>query len=125
MHKELLQDKFFDVIECINIVEERFEKIKSAEDFITSKEGIELLDSISMRLQVIGEIINKINKSESELLNNYPQVAWADIIGMRNVISHAYMEIDNIIIYKSCKQEIPVLKKTIEKILITLNETKD
>jgi len=73
----------------------------------------------------IGEIITKIKKSELHLLNKYPEANWNDIIGLRNIISHAYFEIDHNIIYKTCLQDIPVLKETTEKILITLNETKD
>lgn len=72
MYKELLIDKFLDVIECIDIIESRFIEIKTPEDFVESVNGVEKLDSIAMRLQVIGEIIGKINKTESQLLNQYP-----------------------------------------------------
>ncbi len=74
MYKELLIDKFLDVIECIDIIESRFIEIKTPEDFVESANGVEKLDSIAMRLQVIGEIIGKINKTESQLLNQYPEV---------------------------------------------------
>jgi uncharacterized protein with HEPN domain len=125
MHKELLIDKFLDVIECIDIIGSRFIEIKNPEDFVESANGVEKLDSIAMRLQVIGEIIGKINKTESQLLNQYPEVKWEDIIGMRNVISHAYIEIDHNIIYKTCKTNLSVLKETVQKILIRLNESKE
>lgn len=82
MYKELLIDKFLDVVECIDIIESRFIDIKTPEDFVESANGVEKLDSIAMRLQVIGEIIGKINKTESQLLNLYPEVKWDDIIGM-------------------------------------------
>lgn len=72
MYKELLIDKFLDVVECIDIIESRFIEIKTPEDFVESANGVEKLDSIAMRLQVIGEIIGKINKTESQLLNQYP-----------------------------------------------------
>lgn len=125
MHKELLVDKFLDIIECIDIVEARFIEIKNPEDFVSSVKGVEKLDSISMRLQTIGEIVSKIYKKESALLEKYPQVKWNDIIGMRNVISHAYMEIDHNVIYKTCKTHLPVLKETIKSIISRLNESKD
>jgi uncharacterized protein with HEPN domain len=125
MHKELLVDKFLDIIECIDIVEARFIEINSPEDFVSSVKGVEKLDSISMRLQTIGEIVSKIYKKESALLEKYPQIKWNDIIGMRNVISHAYMEIDHNVIYKTCKTHLPVLKETINSIISRLNESKD
>jgi uncharacterized protein with HEPN domain len=125
MHKELLIDKFLDIIECIEIIETRTVEIKSAEEFVLTPQGVEKLDSIAMRLQVIGEIVGKINKTESELLNQYSGVRWEDIIGMRNVISHAYMETDHNIIYKTCKTHLPILKETIKSILNSINESKD
>lgn len=42
---------------------------------------------------------------------------------MRNVISHAYMEIDHNIIYKTCKTHLSVLKETVQKILTSINES--
>jgi uncharacterized protein with HEPN domain len=60
-----------------------------------------------------------------DLLEKYPQVKWKDIVGMRNVISHAYMEIDNNVFYKTCKIHLPVLKETIKSILNRLNESKE
>ena len=125
MHKELLVDNFLDIIECIDIVEARFIEINNPEDFVSSVKGVEKLDSISMRLQTIGEIVSKIYKKESTLLEKYPQVKWNDIVGMRNVISHAYMEIDHNIIYKTCKTHLPVLRETIKSIISRLNESKD
>ncbi len=44
---------------------------------------------------------------------------------MRNVISHAYIEIDHNIIYKTCKTNLSVLKDTVQKILTRLNESKE
>lgn len=45
------------VFESLSIVMERFNKIESAEDFIATDDGVMLLDSISMRLQLVGEKI--------------------------------------------------------------------
>lgn len=87
MHKELLIDKFLDVVECVALVQKRFEEIQSPDDFVITPRGIEIMDSIAMRLQVIGEIIAKINKTESVLLSKHQDVKWNDIIGMRNIIS--------------------------------------
>lgn len=54
MYKELLIDKFLDVVECIDIIESRFIEIKTPEDFVESANGVEKLDSIAIHLLVIG-----------------------------------------------------------------------
>lgn len=68
LDQSYLFDLFSSVSESVSIVEERFSKIKSAEDFISSKEGHVLLDSISMRLQFIGETIKKIEHYNPTIL---------------------------------------------------------
>lgn len=111
MHKDLLKDKLLDVIDSIEIIESTVKEIKEPNDFVTSSFGIEKLDSISMRLQVIGKIISKINKNFPELLDRSANIEWKDIIGLRNFISHEYSSIDHMIIYSVCKGHLPELKK--------------
>jgi uncharacterized protein with HEPN domain len=60
--------EYFDLVrESIDLIEERFSKINEPNDFVESAEGVVLLDAISMRLQVIGESVRKIQKTDSSL----------------------------------------------------------
>jgi uncharacterized protein with HEPN domain len=122
VRKDLLKDKLLDIIDSIEIIESRIVEIKEPDDFVSSKSGLEKLDSISMRLQVIGEIVSRINKHFPQLLDNYKSVVWKDIIGLRNIISHEYSSIDHTIIYSVCKDYLPKLK---EIILIIIDSLKD
>lgn len=122
MRKDLLKDKLLDIIDSIEIIESRIVEIKQPDDFVSSKSGLEKLDSISMRLQVIGEIVSRINKHFPQLLDNYKSVVWKDIIGLRNIISQEYSSIDHTIIYSVCKDYLPKLK---EIILIIIDSLKD
>ncbi|MCL6493708.1 MAG: DUF86 domain-containing protein [Ignavibacterium sp.] len=90
MRKDLLKDKLLDIIDSIEIIESRIVEIKEPDDYVSSKSGLENLDSISMRLQVIGEIVSRINKHFPQLPDNYKSVVWKDIVGLRNIISHEY-----------------------------------
>ncbi len=53
------------------MIKKRFEAIKTPDDFVLSNEGVTLLDSISMRLQVVGELLKKIDKHDNTFLNQY------------------------------------------------------
>ena len=44
-----------DIQFSIELILKRFEKIGSSDDFLANEEGLEKLDSISMRLVAIGE----------------------------------------------------------------------
>lgn len=68
-------------------------------------------------MQVIGELVKKIEKSDPAILNNFPNIEWNMIIRLRDIISHHYAVIDHEIIYDICKNHIPVLKAAVSEIL--------
>lgn len=64
------------------------------------------------RLLVLGEYINKIYKTEPDVLleqrdNDY----WRPIIGLRNRLAHCYGEIDPYDIWDIMKYELPDLNR--------------
>jgi uncharacterized protein with HEPN domain len=63
MPDDELIDLFDLISESTQLVEERFKNINTPEDFILSPIGGTLLDAIVMRLQVIGESVKQIMKS--------------------------------------------------------------
>lgn len=67
MHNPILSDNLKIILESIDLIEERFSKINLADDFVTSSEGVLLLDAVSMRLQVIGETVKKIRVTNEHL----------------------------------------------------------
>jgi uncharacterized protein with HEPN domain len=54
------------------------------------------------------------NKS---LLKKYPEFEWKEAMGMRDIISHQYFDLNSDIVFQVCKEEIPVLKRLIKKML--------
>lgn len=79
-------------------------------------------DSISMRLQVIGETLKKISNSYPNYLNQFNEIEWKKIIGLRDIISHNYFDIDSEIIFDICKNHIPQLRETVNKIISDLEK---
>jgi uncharacterized protein with HEPN domain len=117
--------EYFDLVrESIDLIEERFSKIDEPNDFVESAEGVVLLDAISMRLQVIGESVRKIQKTDSSFLNRYSDIEWDKIARFRDLVSHHYEQIDHEIVYDICNVHIPDLKKTLEKIEFDISKVK-
>jgi uncharacterized protein with HEPN domain len=114
---------FESVLDHISKVEDWFQKIKRADDFVSNKEGEILLNAISMRLQALSENVKKIQKKNPLLLKKYPLIDWKQIIRFRDVISHHYELLDYQVVYGICKKDIPLLKSTVEKILSDLNKS--
>ena len=65
-------------------------------------------------LEVIGEAITNIPE---ETRKKHPEISWRDIMDMRNKLIHEYFGIDEAVVWKTVKENIPVLKEQIKKIL--------
>jgi uncharacterized protein with HEPN domain len=109
-NRELL--KF--VLKSIELINRRFQNISSSDDFISSDEGLDRLDAISMRLQSIGEAIKNIDKRDRALLLQVAdKVYWSKIIKTREILTHHYIEIDAETIFDICQNKISELEKYI------------
>lgn len=101
----------------LNQILENIEKIensfKGKDRKNLEKEDV-LRDATYMRIQVIGENINKI---PLEIRNKYSKVKWERIKDSRDIISHAYIKVNINIIWDLIRIELPKLKKVIENIL--------
>ena len=92
-----------DIIYSIELILDRFESIKSSDDFLADDIGLEKLDSISMRLVAIGEGFKNIDKiTYKKLLINYPSVDWRGVKGIRDILSHHYFQLDAETIFEIC-----------------------
>jgi uncharacterized protein with HEPN domain len=117
MSNEIVDVILETILDSINITEGRFTKITQPDDFVLSEEGVTLLDAISMRLQVIGEQIKKLEKAAPELIQAHPEIEWKQVMKLRDLISHHYDQIDNAIVYDICKNHLPKLKRAIQSML--------
>ena len=115
------------VLELINTslkeVRKRSEKINHADDFLISESGVILLDSICMKLSAVGKSIKNLDKiTEHQLLPNYPEIPWKNVMGVRDFIVHHYFEVDADVIYGICKQDVPALITVIERMMEDLQK---
>lgn len=117
MLDERVADNLNDIIKSLDLIQKRFSTVSGPDDFVLSPDGVLLLDSISMRLQVIGELVKMTYKLDRFIFEQHPDIEWQNIMKMRDLISHHYNQIDHEIIYDICKNNVPLLKKTIQTIL--------
>lgn len=69
--------------------------------------------AISMTIINIGELIKNITE---ETRNNYPNIPWKAIAGMRDLTAHKYQTLRMEDVYTTAKEEFPTLKEDLEKI---------
>ncbi len=100
----------------------RFEPVAGVEDFTNSEDGMARLDSICMVLIAIGESLKNIDKiTDKSLLSQYPEIDWKGAMGMRDIITHHYFDIDAEEVFWACTHQIEPLADTIAKIIKDLN----
>lgn len=115
--RELVIDILNDILWALNQIQKRSQKITTASDFLDNDEGLEKLDSICMQLINIGEALKHIDKiTNKKLLPNYPEIEWKKVMGMRDIITHHYFDIDAETVYTVCTEHIPLLEIEINKI---------
>ena len=75
-----------------------------------SREDLEkdamLAFAVTHALQIVGEAASKISQGTRE---QNPQIPWADIIGMRHRLVHAYVDIDSDIVWSTVTEFAPEL----------------
>lgn len=112
--KEEIIDKLNQILESIDIIQVRCKEYHSVDDFLQTPWGMTVLDACIMRIQVIGETIKAVDdKTKQSLLSKYPQVPWKKVIGLRNIISHEYANIDYDIIWVVIVKYLPSLAATV------------
>lgn len=109
-----MQPKLLKFILDIESVIDELEqvKVKAMNDFTLFKADILLQRAAERGLEIIGEAVRKIR-------DNHPEVkisAAAQIIGLRNLIAHAYDTVEPEMIWAIIMKDIPTLKTEILEI---------
>ncbi|WP_312074766.1 DUF86 domain-containing protein [Chryseobacterium sp.] len=87
-------------------------------DFLQYKQNIMLKRAVERDLEIIGEAVNKIIKKDNSYLIKISEAK--SIIGLRNLVVHAYDSISDEIIWSVLLNHLPKLKSEI-KLIITTN----
>jgi uncharacterized protein with HEPN domain len=74
----------------------------------------EILSLAIVRLaEIIGEAAANVSEEKQQ---QYPQIQWRKIIGMRNRIVHAYFDIDMEVVWQTITQDIPALVSQLDEV---------
>jgi len=98
------------IMECICLIE-KYKKDCTKQKFM---HDVQLQDSIIRRIEIIGEAVKNIPR---EIKNKYPEIAWKEIAGMRDILTHEYFGIDLELTWETVKKDIPKLKKQLTTII--------
>jgi uncharacterized protein with HEPN domain len=112
-----IRDRLEDILESITLIQEWSKGMTELHDFMISPSRVMAFNACVMSLQVIGEHVGKLLKEEGKPLEEYKEIPWHAIYGLRNIISHEYANIDEAIIVSVINEDLPKLKDAVKDLL--------
>jgi uncharacterized protein with HEPN domain len=113
-----------DYCDYIQDMLDAIEKIQLKTKNIT-QQGLEEDDTLNLAIErlfgIIGEAANRIPITIQE---KYSSIPWSNIVGMRNIIVHAYDKVETNIIWNAIQLKLPELKEKLTKMLTELDNEK-
>lgn len=83
--------------------------------------GVEAFKQDKLRCRGVERIIEIVGEAARRVSPQYqvqhPEVPWHDIIGQRNIVAHEYGQIDYDLLYKTVRQDMPVLIAVLTRLL--------
>lgn len=67
--------------------------------------------SLARLLEVLGEAASHVSEETRNRLDGIP---WAEIVGMRNKLIHAYFDVDLDIVWQTVREDLPPLVEALE-----------
>ncbi|MBQ6068698.1 MAG: DUF86 domain-containing protein [Bacteroidales bacterium] len=115
-NKYLVASSLHQIQSLLNTISERTKNVTDVNDFLSSPNGMILLDAVCMNLIALGEAVKNLDKvSDGELLPKYNQIQWGGIMRMRDKIAHHYFEVDAEVVLLTVKEDIPLVKSIIDQ----------
>ena len=73
-----------------------------------------LHDAVIRQLEIVGEASRNVSE---EFQEKYSEIPWGQIVAMRNRIIHEYFNINLEVAWDIVREDLPVLKQQVQKIL--------
>jgi len=99
-----------DILDCIDDIEKFIEGM----DFDRFQDDDKTSSAVIRKLEIIGEAVKQLPE---QIRNNYKEVPWKEMAGMRDKLIHWYFGVDYEIVWNVIKEEIPQLKPVLKEIL--------
>lgn len=100
------------------------EAITEIERYLNDADFNTFLDNSMMRfacikqMEIVGEASNHISEA---VKNQFSEIEWSQIVGMRNVFVHEYFGVDTRLVWEIIKNDLPEFKKKVNAIIETIN----
>ena len=95
------------ILDCIRKIKEYTSNLSKIE--FSDNELVQ--DAVIRNIEIIGEATKNVS---TNLKQNYDEIPWKEMAGMRDKLIHDYMGVD--VVWKTIENDIPVLDNMIRKV---------
>lgn len=106
-----------DVKTSVEEIIESLTMIESYTRYVTQsgfKQGFLLQDAVIHRLEIIGDAAKNIPE---DFRNAHPEIPWKEIAGLRDILIHAYFQVNIDRVWNVMKHELPDIKRKLLKVV--------
>lgn len=119
-----ITERIYQLLERIEdsilLIQSQMGRITRPEDFVYSQDGMFTLSGVCMQLIFIGESVKVIDAKDNTYLSKYPDIPWAAIMGLRDIIAHEYHRVDEEEIYAVVVNDLPALLEQVRLMKLDL-----
>jgi uncharacterized protein with HEPN domain len=90
------------------------ERITAGSTFESFRGSEEKGLAVVRALEIIGEAARQV---PIEIRQRYPDVPWAEAIGMRNKVIHGYFGVDLRVVWDTVQEDLPPLREAVTRML--------
>ena len=99
-----------DICQSIDRIEQYIQNM-SFDAFSNDQKSI---DAVARNLEIIGEAANRLS---DEFKEQYSEIEWYKVVGLRHRIVHEYFGIDLEIVWQILHKDLPELKRRLTQIM--------
>ena len=81
-----------------------------------------LQDGVIRSFEVIGEVVKQLHPT---LTARYPQIAWSDFAGFRDILIHQYDKVRLDAVWEFAQEDLPALQSAVTALLIELEDASE
>lgn len=103
------QNRLESILEAILKIESYTSQFQNADQL---NDNFIVFDATMMNFVIIGQLVIKLSE---DFKNQYSEIEWHKIKGLRNIAAHDYFGIDAEEVWQIIQNYLPALRKFIEK----------
>ena len=104
-------DRLIDIAVACERIAEYAERSEASDDLASDDL---VFDAIRMRLVEIGEAVRELDDDARDLA---PEVPWAEIARMRDMLAHRYFDTTHAIVMATARNDVPRLADAVRRML--------